>query len=258
MKTGGFKTKNCNKSIIFALLMVTILFMSTGLAAAKEATVVVKNADTPANRVVIYGTFVPETINIHTGENVTWVNFKKPKAPTVLVSAEGLWEETTLYYGKAFSYTFEEQGTYVFTLKDNPEIKGSVTVHAPELQKEDSETPSEAAIVEKPQVQPEAPSSTKDLEKNDENEENSHHEEKIVIYSTTFVPELIEIKKGDTISWVNFKRPKGPSVLVSEDGLWENKSINYGKIFSYTFEKTGTYTFSLESMPETKATVIVK
>lgn len=238
--------------------MVTILFMSTGLAAAKEATVVVKNADTPANRVVIYGTFVPETISIHAGENVTWVNFKKPKAPVVLVSADGLWEETNLYYGKAFSCTFEEPGTYTFTLKDNPDIKGTVTVLAAESQRASSETLGGTTAAEKLQIQSKTESSIIAIKKNDENEENSHHEEKIIIYSTTFVPELIEIKKGDTISWVNFKRPKGPSVLVSEDGLWENKAINYGKIFSYTFEKTGTYTFSLESMPETKVTVIVK
>ncbi len=61
-----------------------------------------------------------------------------------------------------------------------------------------------------------------------------------------------------TISWVNYKKPKGPSVLQSEDGLWEKQTLNYGKAFSYTLKDSGTYTFSLEGVPEAKATVVVK
>ncbi|HWQ49568.1 MAG TPA: cupredoxin domain-containing protein [Methanosarcina sp.] len=250
--------KNPNKPIVFALLMAALLIMSTGFAAAKEATIVVKSSDTPANRVVIFSAFSPEKIEIHSGESVTWTNFKKPKAPVVLVSAEELWKETTLSYGKAFSFTFEKPGTYAFTLKDNPDIKGTVTVLAAESQKVSSETSEETITVEKTQVHSESKSSMKDLEKNDKNEEDVHDEEKIVIYSTTFTPDLIEIEKGSTVSWVNYKRPKAPSVLVSENGLWEKQTLNYGKAFSYTFEDSGTYTFSLEGVPEAKTTVVVK
>ena len=64
-KTGGFKTESRNKSIVFALLIVALLTMSTGFAAAKEAKPVVKSADTPANRVVIFSAFSPEKIDIH-------------------------------------------------------------------------------------------------------------------------------------------------------------------------------------------------
>lgn len=238
--------------------MVTTLFLLTGLAAAKGETLVVKSADAPVNRVAIYGAFSPEKIEIYSGENVTWINFKKPKAPVVLMSADGLWEETTLYYGKAFSYSFEKPGTYIFTLKDNPEIKGTVIVHAAESQKASSEKIIKTPAEEKTQVKPETDSSMKSVEKKDETDEKNLDEEKVVIYSTTFVPELVEIKRGDTVSWFNFKRPKGPSVLVSEDGLWEDKSIDYGKMFSYNFEKTGTYKFSLKSTPEVKITVVVK
>lgn len=257
-KTGGFKTKDRNKPIIFALLMMALLIMSTGFAAAKEATIIVKSSDTPANRVVIFSEFSPEKIDIHSGENVTWINFKKPKAPVVLVSADELWKETTLSYGKAFSFTFEKPGTYAFTLKDNPDIKGTVTVLAAESQKVSSETYGKTIIVEKTQIHSEPESSMKDLEKNDKSEENIHHEEKMAIYSTTFNPNLIEIEKGSTVSWVNYKKPKGPSVLVSENGLWEKQTLNYGKAFSYTFTDSGTYTFNLEGAPEAKATVVVK
>lgn len=232
----------------------TILFISTNTAAAKETKLVVKGADTSANRVVIYSTFAPEKIEINVGEEVTWVNFKKPKTPTTVVSEDGLWEDATLYYGKAFSYTFKEAGTYVFTLKDNPEIKGTVTVHASELQKKNSGTPSKTLTAENTIATTEA-SSASNSEKIAE--ENVKNEEKMVIYSTTFSPETIKIEKGDTITWVNLKRPKVPSVLISEDGLWEDTTLYYGKAFSYTFEEAGTYKFSLKDMPEAKATVIV-
>lgn len=255
-KTGGFKTEDRNKSIIFALLIVALLITSTGFAAAKEATIVVKSADTPDNRVVIFSAFSPEKIDIHSGESVTWINFKKPKAPVVLVSADELWEETTLNYGKAFSFTFENPGTYSFTLKDNPDIKGTVTVLAGESQKESSEKSVVAVTAEKAQIQSKPESSMKDLEV--KNKENVKNKEKIAIYSTTLTPNLLEIEKGSTVSWVNYKRPKGSSVLVSENGLWEKQTINYGRAFSYTFKDSGTYTFSLEGVPEAKATVVVK
>lgn len=255
-KTGGFKTENRNKSVVFALLMMALLITSTGFAAAKEATTVVKSADNPASRVVIFSAFSPEKIDIHSGENVTWINFKKPKAPVVLVSADELWEKTTLNYGKAFSFTFEKPGTYTFTLKDNPNMKGTVTVLAGESQKASSEKSVGIVTTEKVQVQPKLQSSMKDLEI--KNKENVYHEEKIAIYSTTLTPNLLEIEKGDTVSWVNYKKPKGPSVLVSENGLWEKQTLNYGKAFSYTFEDSGTYIFSLEGVPEAKTTVVVK
>ncbi len=249
--------ENRNKSIIFALLIVALLITSTGFAAAKEATIVVKSADTPANRVVIFSDFSPEKIDIHSGESVTWINFKKPKAPVVLVSADELWEETTLNYGKAFSFTFENPGTYSFTLKDNPDVKGTVTVLAGESQNASSEKSVGTTVTaEKAQVQSKPESSIKNLEV--KNKENVNNKEKIAIYSTTLTPSLLEIEKGSTVSWVNYKKPKGSSVLVSENGLWEKQTINYGKAFSYTFEDSGTYTFSLEGVPEAKTTVVVK
>lgn len=247
--------KNFNKTVIFTLLIVAILFLSTNMAGAKESKLVVKSTDTSSNKVVIYGTFSPDTIEIKAGEEVTWFNFKKPKTSMVLVSEDKLWEDMTLYYGKAFSYTFEKPGTYVFTLKDNPEIKGTVTVSvSSETREKESETSGKSENVEKTESTT-GTYSDSNSEKSDE--KSIQNEEKMIIYSTTFSPETIEIEKGDTITWVNLKKPKGPSVLVSDDKLWEDTTLYYGKSFSYTFKNAGAYTFSLESMPEVKAKVIV-
>jgi plastocyanin len=46
----------------------------------------------------------------------------------VLISDDGLWDDQTVYYGKAFSYTFEEAGTYRFSVQDNPAIAGTIVV----------------------------------------------------------------------------------------------------------------------------------
>lgn len=244
--------------MIFALLIVTVLFLSVSMAGAKESKLVVKSADTSSNKVVIYGTFSPETIEVNAGEEVTWFNFKKPKTSMVLVSEDNLWADTTLYYGKAFSYTFEKPGTYAFTLKDNPEIKGTVTVlAASETRANDSVTSVKNETVEKTEATTGTSGTSLGSNSGNSYEKTVQNEEKMIIYSTTFSPETIKIEKGNTLTWVNLKRPKGSSVLVSDDGLWEDTTLYYGKAFSYTFEKAGTYTFSLEGMPDSKATVVV-
>ncbi|WP_255336255.1 cupredoxin domain-containing protein [Methanosarcina sp. KYL-1] len=239
------------------LLMVSILLVSTGLAAAKPA-VIFTNTENPANRVVIYRTFVPEATNINAGESITWVNLKRPKAPVVLMSEEGICEETTLYYGKTFTHTFEEPGSYTFTLKDNPGVKLTVTVHTPGTREAGPETtaPAETGISAGEPLTREA---TAPVQANPEKSVgNDRHEEKKLVIYNAFVPDAVEIKAGETVTWVNFKKPKHPVGLISEEGLWEEKTLYYGKAFSYTFEETGTYTFGLKDNPEAKATVLVK
>ena len=80
---------------------------------------------TRSNEFLIIRIATPETIEIDSGETVTWRNLQRPKLPIVLVSDDGLWEDYTIYYGKIFSYTFEKPGTYAFSVKDNPAIKGT-------------------------------------------------------------------------------------------------------------------------------------
>jgi plastocyanin len=56
----------------------------------------------------------------------------------------------------------------------------------------------------------------------------------------------VRILVGDTVEWRNMETAKNPRYLISEDGLWsEPIRINYAKTHEYTFNETGTYTFSL-------------
>ncbi len=255
--------KNSNKPIILALLMVSILLMSTGLAAAKGPAIHSVNDANPTNKIIIYNTFTSEAIDINAGESIIWINYQRPKGPATLVSEDGLWEEKVLHYGGSFSYTFEETGTHAFTLVENPETKLTVNVNPAEKQKAESEAVSE--IVEETgsyaaEAQPrEAETSPAEkLSKSNGNEENNRNEEKKLVIYGTFVPEVTEIKAGDTVTWINFRRPKAPAELVSEDGLWEETVLYYGGSFSYIFEEQGTYTVSLKDRPEIKSTIMVK
>ncbi|AKB26110.1 Copper binding protein, plastocyanin/azurin family [Methanosarcina sp. MTP4] len=251
--------KNYNKPIILALLMVSILLMSTGLAAAKGPAVHSVNAANPTNKIVIYNTFTPETVDINAGESITWINYQRPKGPVTLVSEDGLWEEEVLHYGGSFSYTFEETGTYTFTLEETPEIKLTVNVNSAKTQKTGYETATETGIsAAEPQPRGAETSAGEKLVKNNENEENGRNDEKKLVIYGTFVPEVTEIKAGDTVTWINFRRPKAPAELVSEDSLWEETFLHYGGSFSYTFEEPGTYTISLKDKPEIKSTIMVK
>ena len=57
-------------------------------------------------------------------------------------------------------------------------------------------------------------------------------------------PTTPTIRVGEALNWINLQRsPMVDFVLVSDDGLWENQTIGYGKKFKYTFNTSGNYTY---------------
>ena len=59
-------------------------------------------------------------------------------------------------------------------------------------------------------------------------------------------PEILEINKSDTVVWRNSQQnPARIFTLVSEDGLWENTNLVYGRTLIYTFNESGTYNYSV-------------
>ena len=52
------------------------------------------------------------------------------------------------------------------------------------------------------------------------------------------------IRMGEALNWINMQESTMDDfVLVSEEGLWENHTIGYGKKFEYTFNTSGNYTY---------------
>jgi hypothetical protein len=61
------------------------------------------------------------------------------------------------------------------------------------------------------------------------------------------------ISAGDKLEWINDDSYDFPITVVSNEGLWEERGANYLRWqdaqFEYTFNKTGTYTFSIKEYP---------
>jgi len=60
-----------------------------------------------------------------------------------------------------------------------------------------------------------------------------------------FIPDIQTIEAGDEVVWDNFD--KVTVTLVSNDGLFDAKSLAYYQQHRYVFNKPGSYTFSLEN-----------
>ncbi len=57
----------------------------------------------------------PKTPTIRAGEALNWINNQKsPMTTYTLVSADGLWENQSISYGKKFKYTFDTPGNYSY------------------------------------------------------------------------------------------------------------------------------------------------
>lgn len=68
----------------------------------------------------------------------------------------------------------------------------------------------------------------------------------------------LAIKEGETVAWLNYQdSPKRVFTLVSEQGLFENKSLSYRQSFAYTFNETGAYNFTVIGQPKMSVNVTV-
>jgi len=57
-------------------------------------------------------------------------------------------------------------------------------------------------------------------------------------------PKTPTIRVGEALNWINLQTtPMITYTIVSEDRLWENQSISYGKKFKYTFDTPGNYSY---------------
>ena len=70
----------------------------------------------------------PSTLDIKTGDTVSWWSQKPQKPDYVLVSKEGLFPDTALDYSVPFNYTFSQSGNFSFYVKDLPDMNITVTV----------------------------------------------------------------------------------------------------------------------------------
>lgn len=66
-------------------------------------------------------------LDISVGDTVSWWS-KKRQGTYTLISEENLFPDQELTYRVPYSYTFTKPGTYLFTIKDAPEMDVTVRV----------------------------------------------------------------------------------------------------------------------------------
>lgn len=220
------------------------------------------NASQMHTIVLINNEFSPETTEVNQYDTVVWRNLNKPKRAFVLESKNGLWEDFTLGYGKSFQYTFTETGTFGFNAEGESDLEGTVVVResretagAQLPEKETSQIQQEKTEPEEEEV---AQTPTEKVTPGQTVEEVQSSENSVVIRGSVFYPDALELNKGENLVWKNLNKPKRSFTLVSEEKLFENQLIGYGRSFSYTFDEAGDYTFKLEELPDSELTVKVK
>ena len=78
-------------------------------------------------RLEYYEVMKPSELTITRGDLVSWWNYKKQGSFT-LVSEDDLFEDTELLYLRHLNYTFEDTGTYRFSVEGLPHMNMTVTV----------------------------------------------------------------------------------------------------------------------------------
>jgi len=70
----------------------------------------------------------PAECTIEAGAAVTFLNEDQMPGGHTIVADDGSFESPALAKDQEWSHTFEEPGTYTFTIKQHPSAKGTVTV----------------------------------------------------------------------------------------------------------------------------------
>jgi plastocyanin len=73
--------------------------------------------------------------------------------------------------------------------------------------------------------------------------------------SNSFSPNPVEIKVGETVTWVN--EDSARHIVSSTDGTFDSGMMGKGQSFSYTFDRAGEYQYFCEPHPNLVGTVVL-
>jgi len=77
----------------------------------------------------------------------------------------------------------------------------------------------------------------------------------IFIQNMAFSPSSLTVTSGTTVTWTN--KDSMIHTVTSDSILFDSKNIQVNGVFSYTFNKIGTFTYHCSIHPAMKATVRV-
>jgi plastocyanin len=78
----------------------------------------------------------------------------------------------------------------------------------------------------------------------------------VVMKNTAFDPATVTIKAGESVTWTN--QDSMNHTVVADNGEFKSSDLGQGAIFSFKFDKAGTYPYNCSIHPSMKATVVVQ
>src|SRR3989344_3286058 len=89
-----------------------------------------------------------------------------------------------------------------------------------------------------------------------DNEGEESNENIVEIVDFTFLPETLNIKKGDSVTWTNKDGTR--HTATSDDGVFDSGPLSNGQSFKYQFNEVGTFSYHCTPHPYMKAKIIVE
>jgi plastocyanin len=77
----------------------------------------------------------------------------------------------------------------------------------------------------------------------------------VVIKDFMFQPTAVTIVAGSTVTWTN--QDDEPHTAVSDTGVFRSGAMDTGDVFSFKFDKPGTYHFTCSIHPRMVGTIVV-
>src|ERR1041384_179753 len=77
----------------------------------------------------------------------------------------------------------------------------------------------------------------------------------VAIKEMKFVPDAIEIKVGDTVTWTN--NDDRDHTVVADDGSFKSDNLRPGASYSFQFTKAGKFSYACSYPPRMKGSVTV-
>jgi plastocyanin len=78
----------------------------------------------------------------------------------------------------------------------------------------------------------------------------------IVLKDFHFAPTSLTVAAGTTVTWENLDGE--PHTVVSIDGLFRSGGLDQDDVFTFKFDKPGTYKFVCSIHPQMMGTIVVK
>lgn len=78
----------------------------------------------------------------------------------------------------------------------------------------------------------------------------------VKIENFAFDPPILKVKKGTTVTWT--QADTAPHTVTADDGSFSSEQLSKGQTFTFTFNKTGEFSYKCTIHPSMTAKVIVE